>query len=76
MKGVDFIMGNDIAGGKVMMVVQVTDVSRNDSQSDRLAKSLPVSVVTTQAQAKCNIQESDKLSDSVFSKILENNILH
>ncbi len=40
-KGIDFIMGNDIAGGKVIPVVQVTDVPYTDSQSDVLVKTFP-----------------------------------
>ncbi|XP_052447440.1 uncharacterized protein LOC127990179 [Carassius gibelio] len=76
-KGVDFIMGNDIAGGKVMPVVQVTDVPCNDSQADVLAEKLPdvFSAVVMRAQAKHDYQESNILCDSVFSKILRDDII-
>ncbi|XP_039548082.1 uncharacterized protein LOC120493504 isoform X2 [Pimephales promelas] len=76
-KGVDFIMGNDIAGGKVMPVVQVVDVPCNDSQADALGKNLPnvFSAVVTRAQAKQDIHESNTLCDSVFSQILKTDVL-
>ncbi len=55
-RGIDFIMENDIASGKVMLVLQVTDVPYTDSQSDVLVKTFPdvfsVSAITTRAQAK------------------------
>lgn len=63
-KGIDFIMGNGSAGGKVMPVVQVTDVPHTDLQSDvgLLVKSFPdvfsVSAVMTCAQTKHDIQEN------------------
>ncbi|KAK7166228.1 hypothetical protein R3I93_006107 [Phoxinus phoxinus] len=76
-KGVDFIMGNDIAGGKVMPVAKVIDVPCNDSQADVLAKNMPnvFSAVVTRAQATRDIQESNSLCDSVFSTILKTDIL-
>lgn len=76
-KGVDLIMGNDIAGGKVMPVVQVIDVPCNDLQADVLAKKLPdvFSAVVTRAQVRHDFQESNILCDSVFSKILKDDIL-
>nr|XP_040019042.1 uncharacterized protein LOC120809370 isoform X2 [Gasterosteus aculeatus aculeatus] len=76
-RGVDFIMGNDIAGGKVMPVVQVVDVPHNDSQADVLARNLPgvFSAVVTRAQAKHDLQESNILCDSVFPKILGTDVL-
>lgn len=75
-KGIDFIMGNDIAGGKVMPMVKVTDAPCGDMQSDALTEMLPdvfsISAVTTRAQAKRDVQESTNLCDSVFSDILGN----
>ncbi len=53
-KGIDFIMGNDIAGGKVMPAVQVINALCVEVQSDLLAETLPEvfssSAVTTRAQ--------------------------
>ncbi|MGL4646513.1 MAG: hypothetical protein ACRCVL_05300 [Cetobacterium sp.] len=61
-KGIDFIMGNDIAGGNVMPVVKVTAATSKEMQSDVLAEMLPdvfsISAVTTRAQAKRRKKES------------------
>ncbi|KAL0152376.1 hypothetical protein M9458_052099, partial [Cirrhinus mrigala] len=74
-KGVDFIMGNDIAGGKVLPAVQVTNLPVAEMQPDALVETLPdvfsSSAVTTRAQAKCDSQEH-YLNDSIFSDILGN----
>lgn len=76
-KGIDFIMGNDIAGGKVMPAVQVTDVPCS-AQIDLVAETLPgvfsSSVVTTRAQTKAD-QKSNCLHDAIFSQILGNDSL-
>lgn len=73
-QGVDFIMGNDIAGGKVMPVMHVTNTPI-DSHPDALAECFPnvfaVSVVTMRAQAKKLGDEKEiNLGESVFKKIL------
>lgn len=67
--GVDFIMGNDIAGGKVYPVPEVVTVPISDVESDNLAKrhSEIFSVtVLTRAQTRERAQDVD-LSDSIFA---------
>ncbi|KAI2644500.1 hypothetical protein H4Q32_028512 [Labeo rohita] len=75
-KVVDFIMGNDIAGGKVMPVVQVTNAPCIEMHSDALAETLPEvfssSAITTRAQTKRDSQENNNLNDSIFCDILGN----
>ena len=54
MKGVTFIMGNDIAGGKVVPVLEVLDKS-DHSLSNELAQSYPhvfPACAVTRAQAR------------------------
>lgn len=62
-KGIDFIMGNDLAGGKVMPVVHVTNTPCTDQQPDALAQHFPnvfaSSVVTTRAQGKSLAKENE-----------------
>lgn len=75
-QGVDFIMGNDIARGKVMPVMHVTNTLLTDPQPDGLAESFPnvfaVSAVTTRAQAKRVGKENEmNLGESIFKEILE-----
>lgn len=69
--GVDFIMGNDIAGGKVYPVPEVIDVPISECEYDHLAQNHPtifsVSVLT-RAQARKKAQEVD-LSDSVLASV-------
>lgn len=77
-KGIDFIMGNDIAGGKVMPVVQVTNLPSYEKQLDLCAENFPEvfpSVVTTRAQLKCDRSENKCLNDSIFSQILGDDVL-
>lgn len=74
-QGVDFIMGNDIAGRKVMPVMHVTNTPLADPQPDVLAESFPnvfaVSAVTTRAEAKRLGKENEiNLGESVFKEIL------
>ncbi|KAK7926200.1 hypothetical protein WMY93_008510 [Mugilogobius chulae] len=71
--GVDFIMGNDIAGGKVYPSPEVVSQPIPDSEQDELSKQHPevfsVSVLT-RAQAKKLAQESDvDLCDSVLAPV-------
>ena len=53
-KGVDFILSNDLAGGKVMPVPEVLDAPDLSSESDKTSQSLSVfpACVVTRAQAK------------------------
>ena len=70
--GVDFIMGNDIAGGKVHPSPEVVDLPISEPGNDDLANRHPdvfsVSVLT-RAQARKQAQEVD-LSDSLFASVL------
>ena len=53
--GVTFILGNDIAGGKVLPVLEVLDIPEISSMSDRLAKEFPgvfPACVVTRAQSR------------------------
>ena len=71
-EGVDFIMGNDIAGGKLYPTPEVVSVPIDDSEPDDLVNHHPdvfkVSVLT-RAQARKQAQEVE-LSDSLFSSVL------
>lgn len=70
--GVYFIMGNDIAGGKVYPVSEVVNVSIATYEPDELAQELPVvfSVnALTRAQSRQQTPETD-LSDSLFASVL------
>ncbi|XP_030271730.1 uncharacterized protein LOC115581049 isoform X3 [Sparus aurata] len=53
-KGVDFILSNDLAGGKVMPVPEVLDAPDLSSESDKTSQTLSVfpACVVTRAQAK------------------------
>ncbi|KAK0136879.1 hypothetical protein N1851_026962 [Merluccius polli] len=70
-EGVSFIMGNDIAGGKVYPTPEVVDIPIPTSGSDILAREHPdmfrVSVLT-RAQARKQGQGVD-LSDSLFASV-------
>ena len=70
--GVDFIMGNDIAGGKVYPSPEVVDIPIVESRHDDLVQCHPdlfsVSLLT-RAQARKQAQDVD-LSDSVFASAL------
>ena len=76
-EGVDFIMGNDIAGGKVYPAPEVVGVPFHDSGPDDLVNHHPdvfkVSVLT-RAQAKKQTQEVE-LSDSLLSSVLSEEVL-
>ncbi len=72
--GVHFIMGNDIAGGKVYPDPEVVDVPISENEPDELVQTHPklcsVSVLT-RAQARKKNQEvtlSDSMFPSVFSE--------
>lgn len=69
--GIDFIMGNDIAGGKVYPVPKVVDVPVHDSHDD-VADCYPdvfVASVLTRARAHKKVQEVN-LADSVLGSVL------
>lgn len=69
--GIDFIMGNDIAGGKVYPTPEVVDIPIPESENDELAHHHPnvfTSCVLTRAQAK--VKAEVDLSDSLFASIL------
>ncbi|KAK0148503.1 hypothetical protein N1851_011158 [Merluccius polli] len=76
-EGVDFIMGNDIAGGKVYPAPEVVSVPIDDSEPDDLVNHHPdvfkFSVLTS-AQARKQAQEVE-LSDSLFSSVLSEEVL-
>lgn len=70
--GVDFIMGNDIAGGKVYPVPEVVCTPIPESESDKIAIKHPqvfVASVTTRAQGRKQAQDVN-LSDSFFASVL------
>ena len=70
--GVDFIMGNDIAGGKVYPSPEVVDTPIAESRHDDLFQCHPdlfAVRVLTRAQARKQAQDVD-LSDSVFASAL------
>ncbi|XP_049452217.1 uncharacterized protein LOC125900944 [Epinephelus fuscoguttatus] len=69
--GIDFIMGNDIAGGKVYPVPKMVDVPIRESHDD-VAIGHPdvfVASVLTRAQAHKNVQEVN-LADSILGSAL------
>lgn len=71
-EGVSFILGNDIAGGKVLPVLEVLDSISPQTQQDDLAKEFPnvfPACVVTRAQAKKFIGESS-LFWSELAKVL------
>lgn len=74
-QGIHLIMGNDIAGGKVMPVMHVTDTPVSERQPDELAESFPsvfaVSAVTTRAQVKRLKGNDVNLGESVFAEIFK-----
>ncbi|XP_049439159.1 uncharacterized protein LOC125892873 [Epinephelus fuscoguttatus] len=70
--GVDFIMGNDIAGGKMYPVAEVVDVPVSEPDHANLAKSHPnvfTACVLTRTQARKQAEDVT-LSDSLFSSVL------
>ncbi len=75
-KGVEFIMGNDIAGGKVSPVLHVIDTPQVEMYPDQLAQKFPdvfsISAVSTRAQVKaaCQGDEVD-LSDTLLADVFE-----
>lgn len=69
--GIDFIMGNDIAGGKVYPIPKVVDVPVHESHDD-VAGCYPdvfVARVLTRAQAHKKVQEVN-LADSILGSVL------
>lgn len=65
-QGVDFIFGNDLAGRKVMPILEVLDVPEVSCSSDKLKKKFPEvfsACAVTRAQARQFGDETD-LSDS------------
>lgn len=70
-EGVDFIMGNDIAGGKVYPSPEVVEVpsSVHDDLAERHPEVFTASVLTTRAKARKQAQDVD-LSDSLFASVL------
>ena len=70
--GVDFIMGNDIAGGKVFPVPEVVNVPISGMENDDLAKSHPdifsVSVLTRAQVRDCSLDVD--LSDTLFASVV------
>ncbi len=78
-QGIDFIIGNVLAGGKVIPVVHVTNIPLVDQQPDALAQNFPnvfaANAVTTRAQAKRLIKENEmSLGESVFDGIFEKDV--
>lgn len=71
--GVDFIMGNDTAGGKVCPSPEVVDCPIHDSGTDELAKNHPkvfsVSVLTRAQSQKCAQEAEVDLCDSVLASV-------
>ncbi|XP_058260273.1 uncharacterized protein LOC131362376 [Hemibagrus wyckioides] len=70
-KGVDFILGNDLAGGKVMPVLEVVDKPNlycHSDLSDTHSNVFPACAVT-RAQA-CKFGDVVELSNSFFSPLL------
>lgn len=75
-QGIDFIIGNDIARGKVMSVVHVTNTPLTNQQPDAFAKNFPyvftASAVTTRTQSKHLVKENEMyLGKSVFADSFE-----
>lgn len=73
-KGVDFILGNDLAGGKVFPVLEVFDnpvIDQADELTERYPEIFPVCAVT-RAQAK---KEVFDLSNSFIAPIFTTNVL-
>lgn len=71
--GVDFIMGNDIAGGKVYPCPEVVNMPISDSERDVLAKQHPevfsVSVLTRSQAKKLALNNDVDLCDSVLAPV-------
>lgn len=70
--GVDFIMGNDIAGGRVYPVLQVVNTPVPESVCDEVVKSHP-DVFSVCALTRAQVKKQDQsieLSDSVFGEAL------
>ncbi|XP_065149952.1 uncharacterized protein [Paramisgurnus dabryanus] len=70
-EGIELIIGNDIAGGKVFPVPRVVSNPILESEQDELGKSHPhifVASVTTRAQSREKSQEIN-LSDSLLASI-------
>lgn len=69
MKGVDLILGNDLAGGKVMPLLEVLD-KPSESASDELGEAYPhvfPACAVTRAQSRKEIA----LNDSFFSSVVD-----
>uniref|UniRef100_A0A8C1TD20 Gypsy retrotransposon integrase-like protein 1 n=1 Tax=Cyprinus carpio TaxID=7962 RepID=A0A8C1TD20_CYPCA len=61
-KGVTFILGNDLAGGKVMPMLEVTDMPKMGLASDELSRVYPdvfSACVVTRAQSREMVDEVD-----------------
>ncbi|XP_073732325.1 uncharacterized protein [Misgurnus anguillicaudatus] len=66
-KGVDFLLGNDLAGGKILVNPEVTTVPRVSEVPDEFQKKYPTVFpvcAVTRAMAQVNAQENDGLEDS------------
>lgn len=78
-EGIEVIIGNDIAGGKVFPVPRVVSNPIPESEQDGLGKIHPhifVASVTTRLQSRKKTQEIN-LSDSLFASIFsEEGVTH
>ena len=64
-EGISLILGNDLAGDKVMVDLRVVEIPRDDEKTEKLAEKFsgifPASVVTRSMKAKKEaIKEQDK----------------
>lgn len=70
-KGVTFILGNDLAGGKVLPMMEVLDVPNLSSSSDEMCKSFPEvfsACAVTRAQSRKTGDEVE-LSDTLVAPL-------
>lgn len=71
-EGIEFIMGNDIAGGKVYPVPEVVAIPIPETDHDDLAKKHPdVFAVSVLSRAKAHKLDQDvDLSDTLFASVI------
>ena len=75
-EGISLILGNDLAGEKVMVDPRVVEKPRDDEETERLAEKFPgifpASVVTRSVKAKEAIKEQGKEEIGLSGTFLEN----
>ena len=72
-EGISMILGNDLAGEKVMVDPRVVEKPRDDEKTERLAEKFPASVVTRSMRAKKEtIKEQGKEEIGLSGTFLEN----